>query len=118
MNQSGNHTIQEILVKFEDLFLKEEKICKRMLEFFEDDKNFLLDSTGTNIDELENIHKKINQLVLKLIEILNKTLNNIIVKYELDIAKRFIIFTIEENDNLFDIHIDIEDDGFLMEIKQ
>lgn len=118
MNPSGNNTNNEILLKLEQSFLAQEKACKRLLELFENDKSFLLDSTGTNIDELENIQRKINLLIQKLIENINNELNNIVLKYDLNLPKQFIVLHISEDDKNYTIKINVESDGFLLEINE
>ncbi|MDY0327881.1 MAG: hypothetical protein RBR07_06485 [Arcobacteraceae bacterium] len=108
----------EILAQLEQGLLSQEKICDRIIKLMMEEQDFLLDSTGINITDLEDIRRKINLLIEKLVSNLNNELNINILKYEINFEKHSFQISIQNEENILDINIIVEIDGFLMEINE
>lgn len=118
MSQSGNDIKEQILQQLENSLQQEEKICVRLLELFNEKKYFLLDSTGTNIDDLENIQRKINVLTKKLIDNLNNQLNNNIIKCDINFEKYIIVLLYKVETSSYTVNMIIENESFELEINE
>jgi hypothetical protein len=108
----------EILARLEQGLLSQEKICDRIIKLMMEEQDFLLDSTGINITDLEDIRRKLNLLIEKLVSNLNNELNINIIKYEIFFKTHSFIISIEAENSVLNINIIVEDDGFLMEINE
>lgn len=108
----------EILARLEQGLLSQEKICDRIIKLMMEEENFLLDSTGTNITDLEDIRRKINLLIEKLISNLNNELNINILKYQINFEKHSFQLSIQNETNILNVNLIVEIDGFLMEINE
>jgi hypothetical protein len=108
----------EILARLEQGLLSQEKICDRIIKLMMEEQDFLLDSTGINITDLEDIRRKLNLLIEKLVSNLNNELNINIIKYEIFFKTHSFIISTEAENSVLNINIIVEDDGFLMEINE
>lgn len=108
----------EILAHLEQGLLSQEKICDRIIKLMMEEQDFLLDSTGINITDLEDIRRKLNLLIEKLVSNLNNELNINIIKFEIFFKTHSFILSIETESEVLDVNIIVENDGFLMEINE
>lgn len=110
---------------FEDLklaLLDQTRLLKRFYGYCLAYQDFEFDEMGLNIEEADNEKRKALKIHDKLIEELNKVIKHPIDQTSPDILKNMINLVIKYNINeskkIVEFVLSIEEDSFILEIKQ
>lgn len=107
---------EQLLQTLKNLFLDQERLVGRFLEFCHEFKNFEYDTTGINYDDADNIERKAKIIANKMIQDMNNAQSEIVIDIkEIRVFRETIIFDIlDTNQTLLEQNVAImfQEDGF------